>query len=71
MGEPKFCEKGGDNMVNDFNKKNIKIIYIMYTYKSIYTFVSSNFEARATLLFFNMPFNGLFYIFIKKVIVDR
>ena len=41
--QPKFCEKGGDNMVNDFDKKKDK--------DSKYTFVSSNFEARTSFLF--------------------
>ena len=49
---PKFYAKGGDNMVNDFDEKDSK-----YTNKSIYTLIiSSNFEARTTFLFFNMPF---------------
>ena len=39
-------------MVNDFDEKDSK-----YTNKSIYTLIiSSNFEARTTFLFFNMPF---------------
>ena len=32
LGEPKFYEKGGDNMVNDFDKKKDS----KYTYNSIY-----------------------------------
>ena len=27
-GRPKFCEKGGDNMVNDFDKKKVVHIHI-------------------------------------------
>ena len=32
-----------------------------YTYKSVYTFVSSIFEARTTYPFLACLFNGLFY----------
>ena len=44
-------------MVNDFDKK--KGSTSTYTYKSIYTFVSSSFEALTTLIFFNMPFEWI------------
>ena len=55
-------------MVKDFDKKDKDS---KYTYKPIYTFVSSNYEARTTFLFLTCLFNGLIYRFSKKVIEDR
>ena len=57
-------------MVNDYDKKKDKDS--KYEYKSIYTFVSSNFETLTTFIFFCLCLsNGLFYSFSKKVIEDR
>ena len=43
----------------------------MNTYKSIYTFVSSNFEARTPFILLTCLFNGLFLSFSKKFREDR
>ena len=61
LGGAKICEKG-DNNVNVFgtDDKDSK-----YTYKPIYTFVSSNYEARTTFLFLACFFIELFYSYSK------